>query len=433
MGFTLEKAQANESFGGSKTAMIGWIICGLGAVFYCYEYLLRIQPSVMVPELMRQFHISAARFSTIVSLYYLAYTPMQAVVGVITDLYGPRYILTFAVFICTLGSLFFGMADNLYLASIGRFLIGFGSAFAFVSALKLASIWLPLNRFALFAGLVTALGMIGGMAGDIGLTHLVSTIGWQHTIYASTILGAILLPIIWWVIRDKKSEEPTSSTKVSYRDTFAGLVEILSNSQAWIAGLIGCILYLSLSVFAELWGIPFLKQVYHLTASQAAFTNSFVFFGWLVGAPLTGWISDKLKKRRLPLILGSIFSALTISWVVYFPNTPIIMVQILLFLFGMFSSIEVVCFAVGRETSPRHVSGAAVSFVNLLVMFGGLAFQPLVGKLLDLHWMGDFAEGIRVYNVGTYQLALTVIPVAILLGVLLSFVLRESFDRSLED
>lgn len=430
----MEKVSKSAAITQSKTAMIGWIICGLGAIFYCYEYLLRIQPSVMVSELMRQFHISADKFSAVVSLYYLAYTPMQAIVGVITDLYGPRYILTFAVFICTLGSLFFGMADNLYMASIGRFLIGFGSAFAFVSALKLASIWLPLNRFALFAGLVTALGMFGGMVGDIGLTHLVEVLGWKQTIYASTIVGAILIPIIWVFIRDKQSTSQLDSItpRASYRETFSGLLVILSNSQAWIAGLIGCILYLSLSVFAELWGIPFLKGVYHLSAREAAFANSFVFLGWLVGAPFTGWISDRMRQRRLPLLLGCVFSAMAIAWVIYVPTTPVVIVEALLFLFGVFSSIEVVCFAVGRETSPLHVSGAAVSFVNLLVMLGGLAFQPLVGKLLDVHWLGHIADGIRVYDVRAYQLALTIIPVSIIVGVIFSFILRESFDKALE-
>lgn len=432
----LKKLQENAQ----KTTLIGWVICSLGAIFYCYEYLLRIQPSVMVPELMEQFHISAHRFGALISLYYLAYTPMQVVVGVLTDLYGPRYILTVAVAICTLGSFFFGMADNIYLASVGRFLVGFGSAFAFVSALKLASIWLPLNRFALFAGLVTALGMIGGMVGDIGLTYIVAIFGWKQTIYFGTLLGVILIPIIWLVIKDKKDlsqiQTPLSPKRSTYHntlsDTLSGLLVILTNPQVWIAGAIGCVLYLSLSVFAELWGIPFLRGVYHLTANQAAFTNSFVFFGWLVGAPLTGWISDKMQKRRLPLMFGCLFSAISIAWIIYLPSTPIFVVKGLLFLFGAFSSIEVVCFAVGRETSPSHVSGAAVSLVNLLVMLGGLIFQPIVGKILDANWLGTMVNGVPVYNAHTYQLALTIIPVATALGVLFTFMLKESFDRSLE-
>ncbi len=415
-----------------KTELLGWLVCSLGALFYCYEYLLRIQPSVMVPELMRQFHISAYQFSALISLYYLAYTPMQAVVGVITDLYGPRYILTFAVFVCALGSFFFGVADSLFLASVGRFLVGFGSAFAFVSALKLASIWLPLNRFALFAGLVTALGMMGGMAGDIGLTHLIGRIGWKETIYLGTIVGVVLMPFIWLIVRDPQNS--TSQTRIStrsaYKETFAGILVILYNPQVWLAGLIGAILYLSLSVFAELWGISFLKGAYHLDANQAALANSTVFFGWLVGAPLTGWISDRMKKRRLPLIFGCLLSAIIITWVIYAPTTPLTLLMLLLFLFGAFCSIEVVVFAVSRETSPKHVSGAAVAFVNLLVMLGGLALQPLVGKILYLNWGGEKAQGIPIYSAHSYQLALTIIPILMLVGVLLSYLLKESFNSS---
>jgi MFS family permease len=429
---TLENVKMQENVVlPSKAALIGWVICGLAAVFYCYEYLLRIQPSVMVPELMRQFSISADKFGVIISLYYIAYTPMQVVVGVMTDLYGPRYILSFAVIVCTIGSFLFAIADNLYLAGAGRFLIGFGSAFAFVSALKLASIWLPLNRFALFAGLVTALGMVGGMVGAIGLTHLVKVVGWKATVYGGSILGAILTPIIWMVIRDKQEASATKqSSKIAYKETFYGLKVILFNWQAWAAGLVGCVLYMSLSVFAELWGIPFLKEVYHLDPNQAAVTVSMVFLGWLIGAPLTGWISDRIQKRRFPLLFGCILSAIAISWVIYFPNTPLILVKVLLFLFGVFSSIEVVCFAVGRETSPRHVSGAAVSFINLLVMLGGMAFQPLVGKFLDMNWAGQMEQGIRVYGVHGYQIALSILPISMVVGVLLTLVMRESFENA---
>lgn len=415
-----------------KEAVIGWIICALGAIFYCYEYLLRIQPTVMVSELMQQFHMSADRFGAVISLYYLAYTPMQAVVGVITDLYGPRYILTFAVVVCTIGSLLFGVADNLYMAGIGRFMIGFGSAFAFVSALKLASIWLPLNRFALFAGLVTALGMVGGMVGAIGLTSLVNTMGWQQTIYASTIAGAILTPIIWLVIKDR-NQKATRNVRIAYRETFKGLLAILTNSQAWIAGFIGCILYMSLSVFAELWGIPFLKSVYDLTPNQAALAVSMVFFGWLIGAPLTGWISDRIRRRKVPLLLGCILSAITIAFVIYTPQMPLYVCEILLFLFGVFSSIEVVCFAVGRETSPDNMAGAAVSFVNLLVMLGGLAFQPIVGKILDAHWEGHISHGIREYSAANFQTALMVIPLSLVIGIIFTLILKESFQKDLNN
>ena len=47
------------STGPSKHSMYGWLVCFLGAVFYLYEYLLRVAPSQMTTELMDAFSINA--------------------------------------------------------------------------------------------------------------------------------------------------------------------------------------------------------------------------------------------------------------------------------------------------------------------------------------------------------------------------------------
>lgn len=35
---------------------MAWLVCALAAIFYCYEYLLRISPSVMSQQLMQAYH-----------------------------------------------------------------------------------------------------------------------------------------------------------------------------------------------------------------------------------------------------------------------------------------------------------------------------------------------------------------------------------------
>ena len=146
--------------------IIGWLICGLGAIFYSYEYLLRIAPSVMEPALREHFDLSATGFGLLSSIYYFAYVPMQLPVGVLLDRYGPRRLLTFACLICVIGTLLFTGTTVFWIAATGRFLVGFGSAFAFVGVLKLATIWLPENRLAMVSGMTSALGAIGAMLGD---------------------------------------------------------------------------------------------------------------------------------------------------------------------------------------------------------------------------------------------------------------------------
>jgi MFS family permease len=163
-------------------AIIGWWICGLGALFYSYEYLLRIAPSAMENSLRAHFNLSATGFGMVSSIYYLAYVPMQLPVGVLLDRYGPRRLLTLACLICVVGTFIYTSTHVDWIAAIGRFLVGFGSAFAFVGVLKLATIWLPENRLAMVAGITSALGTVGAMLGDNFLSVFVDKLGWIKTL-----------------------------------------------------------------------------------------------------------------------------------------------------------------------------------------------------------------------------------------------------------
>ncbi len=415
----------------NKVLAIGWIICILGALFYSYEYLLRIAPAAMVTPLMQSFNLHAESLGALVSLYYLAYTPMQAVVGVVHDLYGPRRVLIFAVLVCLLGSLLFGIANSLIMASIARILLGFGSAFAFVGALKLASVWLPSNRFAFFVGAVTALGMLGGMFGNILMTSFVDTVGWRESYLIGGMSGLLLLGLIALIIKDQPPQlNGTAENKdvktLGYKQTLQGLLQIMKSKQMWIAGGVGGLLYLSLSVFAELWGNKFVQQVYGFSSVDAATITSMVFVGWLVGSPLVGWISDKIQRRRLPLILSALGALVMATLVVSMSEVSMFVGCLLFFLFGLFCSAQNICFALGRENAPAEMAGAAVAFINLVVMFGGLIFQPLVGKLLDVFWSGAMLDGVRLYSAQDFRLVMLVLPIGCFFAIFLSFIIQET-------
>lgn len=407
---------------------LGWTICILGAVFYCYEYLLRIAPAAMVSELRETFHLDATAFGGLIALYYLVYTPMQAVVGLTHDIYGPRRVLTFAVLNCMLGSLLFGIAgDSSHIAAAGRLLMGFGSAFAFVGALKLASVWLPANRFALFVGSITALGMAGGMFGNIFMSVFVTHVGWQQTYFIGAGSGIVLLILIWMIVKDNPVNARIHHIKpqLSFRNTFQGLMRIFKSRQMWVTGALACAFYLSLSAFAELWGNNFVEKAYGFSVEDAAKVNSMVFMGWLIGSPLMGFFSDKIRRRRLPLIL-SVLCAFAISILMLTSHPSYQTACILLFLFGLFCSAQNICFALGRENAPPELAGSAVAFVNLIVMAGGLIAQPLIGKLLDHFWTGELLEGIKVYSGANFKAAMLILPIGLGLAVIAAFCVRET-------
>src|SRR5262245_45732739 len=123
----------NQSNLSRKQLSFGIFVCFIAAMFYCYEFVLRIVPGALQTELSTALgHISATTFGQISALYYFAYSPMQIPVGMLMDRFGPRKLLTLACICCTLGSWMFTLTTSITLVGVGRFLVGFGSSFAFV-------------------------------------------------------------------------------------------------------------------------------------------------------------------------------------------------------------------------------------------------------------------------------------------------------------
>lgn len=417
-----------------------WLICGLGALYYSYEYLLRISPSVMEPALREHFHLSGTGFGFLSAFYYYAYVPLQLPVGILLDRYGPRLLLTLACFICVIGTFIFASTDIFWVAATGRFFVGFGSAFAFVGVLKLATIWLPEDKLAMVAGLAAALGTIGAMLGDNLLGHLVLQVGWRHTVNITAVTGIILIFILWFGIRDKKGSQRPTGTIGSFRKSMIDLGIIMRNKQIWINGLFGCLVYLPTTVFAELWGIPYLKNAHGMTQAGADFANSILFLGFTLGAPLMGYLSDRLKRRKLPMLFGATGAAIVMMIVLYVPGLNETTIAVLMFALGLLYSAQCIVFAVGRELSPNEAAGTAMAMTNMIVMLGAMFLQPLVGRLLDLslsfHMRTLSTDQLpleklqQFYTADDYQFALTVIPVGVIIAAILTFFLKETYAHT---
>jgi MFS family permease len=413
-----------------STKILPWLMCGLGALFYCYEYLLRMSPSVMTGDLMSTFNIDAGVLGNLIAYYYYIYTPMQLPVGVLMDRFGPRRLLVFACLLCVIGSFWFASATHASALGGSRLLTGLGSAFAFVGVMKLASTWLPENRFALAAGLTTTLGTIGGMVGDDLIAKLTVFHGWRHSILDFAYIGLVLALVIFLLMRDRPKhplpQVMPMMSRMTFKKLWPELKVLIKNPLIWVIGFVGFLTYLPASAFAELWGVPFLKTAYGLNREAAAHAVSFVFFGLAVGNPLIGWISDTIRQRRLPLLIGAAVAAVLGFILIYVPNLSKTELYTVLFFFGVFSSVETLVFAIGREISPVDVSGTAIAFTNMLVMVGGVIFQPLIGILLDSRWNGVKLHNVPVYSLSNYHFALFAIPTGFVVAIVLMFFMPET-------
>lgn len=409
-----------------KSLALGVFICSIAALFYCYEYLLRIVPGVMEPQLRVAFgNISATSFGTLSAYYYFAYTPLQLPAGIMMDKIGPRRLLIAACLLCALGSWLFVQTGTYSLAAFGRFLVGAGSAFAFVGVLSLAVMWLPAHFFSMVAGFVTTLGMLGAIIGQVGMSYMVERMGWQTVLGLGPIIGIALSFIMFLFLKDKQIKAEAKKKSPTKTQFLKELMQVLSNGQVWLVGFIGALLYLSLSVFAEIWGKSYLTMAHGLSNLEASSAVSMVFLGWAVGGPLLGFIADMAKKRLAMLIIGALLGCTCISILLYVPNLSLLAINMLLFGYGLFCSAEVIVFAIAKDTCKPQLAGTVLASVNMIIMLGGALMQPMVGKLLDFFWNGNLHHQIRVYSQADYQLVLSFLPLSLLCVAIAVFFVRE--------
>lgn len=426
---------SNRSASFSLNALYPWLIVCCGMLFYCLNYFLRSSPSILQSDLLAAFHITATQFGILAATYSFSYVPMQVPAGMIYDRFGVRYVLFFASIIATIGLGIFIHTNNIYVAGSGRFLIGLGCAFAYIGTLKLASIWLPPNRFATAAGLTTALGMCFGIFSKKYLNHTMGTMDWRAALTPAIAAGLLLSIVIFFFIRDqgKQQHSVEHPEPMDMSQIFQALGIIFRNPQMWLIGIIGCLLYLPAS-FLDTYDIQFWQTVYHLNPQEAVNVSSLTFFGWIIGGPIIGLFSDIIRRRRAPLFISGFIAAVLLCVLFYFPNVMgLTGLYVTSFILGFCLGSHPLCFPLGKENNPLRISGTATAATNMLIMTGGMVLPPIVGKLLDFHATVIGANGLPIYNASDYLFALSIIPIGVGIGIFLCCFLKETHCRQQED
>lgn len=425
---TSEKALAPAR---TKGGLFAWCVWATVALFYFYEFFVRVAPAVMEEELQKAFQVNATELSASMAIYYHIYAPLQLIVGILFDRYGGRFLLIPASLVVAMGCfLSIIPADHIWMLTLGRFLIGLGSAFGFIGVIFIASVWFPMRRLALISGMTTGLGMVGAMVGEAPLSEAVDWFGWQNCLMGAGFAGLALAVLLWLVVPPSppwELERRKTNLKQSKEQGFAsGLWEILKHPQTWIIGTIGAALYLPLTIFGDLWGVQYIVSISEVKKATAAGAVSMLYIGWLFGGPISGYISDRWGKRRLPLLISCTLSTAVISTMLLLPAIPLKLVYILLLVLGLCSCSQVIVFIANMEIHPKHLRGTAAAAVNMVVMGVGGFLQMLFGFLLDRGEGRSTTEIITHYSSTSFRIAMLVIPAMMLIGLICCFFMEEN-------
>ena len=406
-----------------------WVFWGLAVFFYFYEYFLRVSPTVMVPELMCAFEIQAIAVGSLSSTYLYSYALLQLPIGMLMDRFGARKLLSFAALACGLGAILFGIARVLWLAEVGRLLMGAGSAFAFIGMVYICSHWFAENKIATLIAVGNSLGMIGAIGGEGPLALAVNAFGWRETMIFLGVIGILTAALNFFAIREdvESAASAKDRLKKEAQSVWQNIKTVASNIHSWIAGIGAFLYYTTTTTFAGLWGVPYLQSAYGFSKAKASFTISMIFVGWIIGGPAIGKFSDHIRNRKSILIFSALLAAIAISTAIYVPNLPVWLLYVLFILVGIFSSAENLTYCVAIELNPKEAKGSASAFTNFLLFGAGSVVPIFVGWLLERNWQGkQLVNGIATYSPQTYKIALSTFPIAFILAMLLFIFIKKS-------
>ena len=392
----------------------------LAASFFAYAFVQRVAPSVIVNELMSEFAVGATVLGNLSAFYFYAYVPMQMPVGMLMDRFGPRRLMSVSVALASAGAVLFALAPSVELAYLGRFMVGFGSAFGWIGILTVATLWLPPERFALLTGIAQGIGMIGAVFGQAPLAYAVAAWGWRASLLALALVGVVLAVAIFLVVADKRPA--TNANTTGFTD---GIRAAVRARDAWLAAAYGFAMTGTMLAFAGLWAVPWLMQTHGYERGAAALMASLMFLGWGGGSPAIGFVVDRfgVDRMRAMTVLGVGMTA-SLAAVLYLPM-PSVALAVLMVVNGACASGMILCYGHARDHTPAEASGATYGLVNTAVVGSGGVLQPVIGWLLDRNWDGAVLGGARIYGAEAYDRAFSVLLVVAGAGTVLTLFMRK--------
>ena len=396
-----------------------WLAWGALALVFLLVNIHRLSTAVLSEQLTADFGIAAAQLGTVHAAFFVVYAFIQIPTGVLADRYGPRYVGSVGAFVLSLGAIAFTASNGYVSAMLSRAVIGLGSGVIFVSILRFCASWYRVNEFATMTGLTSGVAGVGAILATTPLAFAVGWFGWRGTVLGLAAMGFVSGVAVFALARQSPAaagldpiENVPEQSSVTLSSTGGYIRKLFADPDQWLLSVtFFCGMGTVLTVIG-LWGVPYLVSVYGLDVTTASYFTLLGSVGILVGGPGVGWISDRIGRRLVPMIVGFGAFFLALAVIPVFGSPPLFVVAVVYFVVGGCIGVAVLALAVIKERYPAEASGVATGMVNGAGFFGATVLPTLMGLAVDQYRTGDVVAGTVTYTEFGYRVAFGITAVA---------------------
>ena len=373
---------------------------GTGVLAYVVAVLNRTAFGVSGLDAAVRFEAGPGVLSSFVVIQIVVYAAMQVPAGLLLDRFGPRAMIATGVAIMSLGQLTLALTHALPVAILSYGTVGLGDAFLFISVIRLLPNWFAAPRVPLLTQLTGIIGQFGQVLSAVPFLAILLHRGWTAAYVSVAALGLLSVMLTLALVRDAPPGDRPSTELKTFRAALVDAKAVWSRPGTRLGFFTHMGTPFSITVFALIWGVPYLTIAQGLSRSMAGAlltvsVATFVSFGVVVGI-----VSGRRPQCRTGLVLAMI-AACAVAWTVVLAlpvRAPSWLLVVLVVVLSTGQPVSIIAFDFARTFNPPTSLGTAQGMVNT----GGF-----IAALLMMQGMGIIIGAAGGYSFDAFRLAWT--------------------------
>jgi len=387
-----------------RTPARAWAVWGIAVVAYAVAVFARSSLGVTSITAQHRFHAGAAVLALFSVLQLAVYAVLQVPVGVLLDRFGSRRLLTAGALLMAAGQIVLAEAHTVPLAVTARVLVGAGDAMTFISVLRLLAVWFAPRQVPVLTQVTAILGQLGQIAAAYPLVALLRISGWTRSFELAGAVGLVVAVLVALLLRDAPAGSdpaPAPASRALVTDRLRGAwrepgtrLGLWTHFATQFSG----------TVFALLWGYPFLVVGEGLSPASAGLLLSLLVLAGMVVGPVLGRLVGFFPYRRSVLVLTIVGATATVWTVVLLwpGRAPLWLLVVLVVVLSSNGPGSMVGLDYARTENPPERIGSASGIVNVGGFVASLTTVLLIGAVL-----GALSSG-TAYTLHAFRVAFCV-------------------------
>jgi MFS family permease len=346
--------------------------------------------------ILKEFNLSHYQGGLLMSMFALPAIIISLPAGVLADRYGTKPVAAVALLLVTVGSVLVATANSYPALIVGRIITGLGGiSLLVVTPQGIGAAFRP-REMGLAMGVFNTTGPVGIIVSLNCFAALAAHYGWRSPVWVTASFSAMmftLLLLFYHPATDQTRPQRTEEGKKRFRLPPGTLtLWLIALSWAFFNGS-----FVSLFSFCP----DFLVSRGH-TLESAGFYTSIVVMASLVFAPISGYVTDRTRRKELIIVLGGLCMAVSLLLI------PGYMAMIVIFMtiIGATSAfIGTPVYALATEAVPRESLGLAFGVLSMFNNLGVFIVPQLVGYSRDV--TGAYEKGFMLMALFASLIALT--------------------------